>query len=378
MANKRTRRLWPFIVIPALVILLLGGYALSAGGRAKLQRWLGGEETAEPFEKGKEPEPENPEESDGEDPAVEPFNPGGDKTEEKDIKEQPPADEPEKTPIIYVGQRLTIPGKSAGSAPSTASSQVITGGQLASSSGNKEIALTFDSGWEYTHCLPLLKVLDDYNVKATFFPRADWLKDHPDLGREIVRRGHTMGNHSKTHPEMTENKMSAAGIREEMRQSTRIIEEICGVRPYLFRPPYGAYDSRLLKILAEEGYPYTIMWSIDTIAGTPGIRKVDEGNAHRRRLHRQLGSKNEAKKNNGIVLMHSGGDSAGHPRRALPRIIEGLNSQGYSFTTVDKMLPAPDSGGQTVYTVQKGDTLYSISRRYGVTVQQLIEANNLQ
>ena len=59
MANKRTRRLWPFIVIPALVILLLGGYALSAGGRAKLQRWLGGEETAEPFEKGKEPEPEN-------------------------------------------------------------------------------------------------------------------------------------------------------------------------------------------------------------------------------------------------------------------------------------------------------------------------------
>jgi len=382
LANKRTRRLWPFIVIPALVILLLGGYALSAGGRAKLQRWLGGEETAEPFEKGKEPEPENPEESDGEDPAVEPFNPGGDKTEEKDKKEQPPADEPEKTPIIYVGQRLTIPGKSAGSAPSTASSQVITGGQLASSSGNKEIALTFDSGWEYTHCLPLLKVLDDYNVKATFFPRADWLKDHPDLGREIVRRGHTMGNHSKTHPEMTENKMSAAGIREEMRQSTRIIEEICGVRPYLFRPPYGAYDSRLLKILAEEGYPYTIMWSIDTIDWDAGNkRKVDgkETLIDEDFIVNRVLKNSEAKKNNGIVLMHIGGDSAGHLTvKALPRIIEGLSSQGYSFTTVDKMLPAPDSGGQTVYTVQKGDTLYSISRRYGVTVQQLIEANNLQ
>ncbi len=73
--------------------------------------------------------------------------------------------------------------------------------------------------------------------------------------------------------------------------------------------------------------------------------------------------------------MHIGGDTAGHLTvPALPRIVKGLREQGYSFTTVDKMLPPP---GQVTYTVQKGDTLYSISRRYGVSVQQIIKANDL-
>lgn len=381
MAKKKTKKVWMILLVLILVPLLFAaGYAFSTGDAGKqLRQWLGVKETA--VTPGDDDGPAPPGESGDENtdgkPAKEPedeTSPPGPDDKKPDGQEAKPGD-PEDVPVIYVGQVLTIPvsGGSGGSGRSI----LIEKGTV--SPGSKQIALTFDSGWEYTHALPLLNILDRYGVKATFFPRADWLKTHPDLGREIVKRGHTMGNHSKTHPDMTEKaKISEAKIREEMRESTRIIQEVCGVRPYLFRPPYGAYDTRLLDILGEEGYPYTIMWSVDTIDWDAGNMRsvggkqtlIDEDFIVNRALNNAS--------NNGIILMHIGGDTAGHLTvPALPRIIEGLRDQGYSFTTVDKMLPPPASGGQSSYTVQKGDTLYSISRRYGVSVQQLIDANNL-
>ncbi len=376
MAGKNSNQRWKIILVLILVPLLFAaGYAFSAGGAGeKLRQWFGGEVTAPP---DGENEPETAGDPDGENSGeIEPGSEASEPPKEGEGNSQE-AKDPDKTPIIYIGQRLSIPGTGGNS---TASSRVITSGTVAPASGKKQIALTFDSGWEYAHCIPLLEILDQYGIKATFFPRADWLKDHPDLGREIVRRGHTMGNHSRTHPDMTKDKLDAAEIRKEMRQSTEIIEEICGVKPYLFRPPYGAYDDHLLKILAEEGYPYTIMWSIDTIDWDAGNKRkvggketlIDEDFIVDRVL-----KNSDQNKNNGIVLMHIGGNTAGHLTvPALPRIIEGLRSQGYSFTTVDKMLPPPASTA-VVHTVQKGETLYSIARRYGVSVAQIIETNNL-
>ncbi len=380
MPRKRNNQKWMILLVIILVPLLFAaGYTLSSGNAGEqLRRWFGMEGTIAPSSDGDETV--NPAEPDnnnfGEIPAEErPCIEPSEATQDEEGPANPESDEdnPGKTPVIYVGQVLTIPvtgGSSSGK------SQVIEQGTVAADV--KQIALTFDSGWEYTHAEPLLNVLNQYGVKATFFPRADWLKTHPDLGQKIVKGGHTVGNHSKTHGDMTKEKMSAAKIREEMRESTRIIKEICGVDPYLFRPPYGAYDSQLLEILAEEGYPYTIMWTVDTLDWDAGnTRKVggkdtliDEDFIVNRALTKAS--------NNGIILMHIGGHTSGHLTvPALPRIIEGLRDQGYSFTTVDKMLPPPATGGKTTYTVQKGDTLYSISRRYGITVQQLIDANNL-
>ena len=61
---------------------------------------------------------------------------------------------------------------------------------------------------------------------------------------------------------------------------------------------------------------------------------------------------------------------------SLPQIITGLRDKGYTFHTVEKMLPSSHAN-RTVHQVKKGETLYSISKRYGVTVQQLIDINDL-
>ena len=239
------------------------------------------------------------------------------------------------------------------------------------SSGGKQIALTFDTGWLFEQTIPLLNVLDQYDVTATFFTRALWVEDHPDLGREISKRGHSLGNHSLTHPHMKE--MSAAEIRAEIRESTEIIQRVTGVTPYLFRPPYGEYNSTVLEILAEEGYPYTIMWSVDTLDWAAGTTMTVEGKQvliDTEFIINRVLNKASA---NGIVLMHVGGPST---VEALPRIIEGLRNQGYTFATVYEMLPKPETG-PIYHTVKSGETLYSIAKRYGVGIEEIIAYNQL-
>ncbi len=304
-----------------------------------------------------------------------PANPSG-QTPEDPLPEPdpqtPPADHPGETPaddplppasetVIYTGQSLVIP--LAGETSEGGASQVINRGTLPT--GSRQIALTFDSGWLYEQTIPLLDVLDQYSVTATFFPRALWVKDHPDLAREIVFRGHTVGNHSLTHSHMRE--LSADQIRQEMRQSTDIIQSTTGVRPYLFRPPYGEYNQQMLDILGREGYPYTIMWTVDTHdwADEIGGKTVTVDYVVNRVLENACP--------NAIMLMHVGGPKT---VQALPRIITGLRDMGYTFATVDKLLPPPHDN-LTIHVVKPGETLYSISQKYGVTVQQIISANNL-
>ncbi|EEG78631.1 polysaccharide deacetylase family protein [Dethiobacter alkaliphilus] len=273
------------------------------------------------------------------------------------ISPQPPEGrvEPE-TPAIYVGQQLIIPF-SENDSPSI--SKVVNEGIL------KQIALTFDAGWYYDQTIPLLDELDKYNVKSTFFPRALWVRDNPDLTREIVNRGHIVENHSLTHADMSQ--MNETEIREELGESTRIIEEITNRRPYLFRPPYGAYNERMLKILAQEGYPYTIMWTVDShdwaheIGGKPITADY--------LVNRVLDNSSP----NGIILMHVGGYNT---VKALPRIITGLMHQGYRLVTVNEMMPAPTPSSR-IHTVNQGETLHSIAEKYGVTVEEIIAANGL-
>ncbi|MFH5835267.1 SH3 domain-containing protein [Proteiniclasticum sp. C24MP] len=207
-----------------------------------------------------------------------------------------------------------------------ASSTVITRGLVSASA--KQIALTFDAGWEFATTIPLLNMLDQQGVKATFFLRALWVSDHPELAKEILKRGHSIQNHSLTHPHM--NEMTEAEIRKEFTDSTAIFRNVLGITPTLFRPPFGEYNSTVLKVAGEQGYKYTVMWSIDTVdwATTHNDVTVDADYIIDRVLSKVT--------DKDIVLMHI---AYMKTVEALPEMIQTLKDRGYTFKTVPQMVP---------------------------------------
>lgn len=243
----------------------------------------------------------------------------------------------------------------------------------------KRIALTFDTGclrerkpgytthlgWILEPAMKILDVLDQYNVTATFFPQATWLEDYPEVGQEIVSRGHSIGNHTLTHIYFAEIEYDE--IIDELRESTRIIEEVTGCRPYIYRPSFGYYTDYHRQIFTREGYPYTLMWSVITQDsyryGVWGELVTPNYIAERALNYADDG---------GIILMHSLPQTA----RALPMIITSLRDEGYKFVTIYEMLPPPPENlGQTIYLTRKGDTLESIAGLFGITVEEIMEVN---
>jgi|LSQX01.2.fsa_nt_gb peptidoglycan/xylan/chitin deacetylase (PgdA/CDA1 family) len=356
--KKKQKRRWVFLII-LLVVAGLIIYGLFYHGSDGTE----GEGPESPLPPSQEePVLEEPDEGPGDDP-----EPGEKPVTDPEEKDPVSGSEPEKEPsgskyTIYAGQQLIIPVNGNGEA---AESIVINSGII--SSEEKQIALTFDAGWLFDQTIDLLNVLDDYQVKATFFLRGKWVEDHPDLAKEILKRGHSVENHSLTHGHMKQ--MTDEEVRNEMVMSTKIIQEVAGYRPYLFRPPFGEYDNRILRILAQQGYPYTVKWTVDSLDWAEELngQKITEQYLIERVLR--------GASDKGIVLMHVGGYQTVN---ALPEIIEGLRKDGYKLVKVNDMFPPLQGQTPKIYTVEKGDTLSSIARKYGTTVEEIVKANSLQ
>lgn len=192
----------------------------------------------------------------------------------------------------------------------------------------RTMAITIDAGWLYEDTMDILNVLDKNGVKATFFLRAYWVRDNPDLARAIKARGHVIGNHSTTHGHMTQ--MTEEAIRWEFTEAKRIFKDVLGEGTTLFRPPFGEYNDRVLRIAGEEGFRYSVMWSIDTHdwAETLNNRTVDVDYIIRRVL--------DLRDDRDIVLMHIAYDKT---PRALEVLLPKLKSEGVRFVTLKEMLP---------------------------------------
>ena len=197
----------------------------------------------------------------------------------------------------------------------------------APTTGNKVIALTFDDG-PGPHTAHLLDILDQYGAKATFFLIGSKVSGQASIVRSIQARGHQLGNHSWSHPELP--KLPVDQIASEIDRTNDAIKQATGVTPAILRPPYGAVNGVVLEQLRLRGMS-SILWSVDT-------RDWADRNSDIVCSRAVAGARPGA-----IILMH---DIHQTSVGAVPCILSALKQQGYSFVTVQGLLGnmAPGAG----------------------------------
>ena len=184
----------------------------------------------------------------------------------------------------------------------------------------KMVSLSFDAAWGNEDTQQLIDILGRYNVKVTFFVVGEWVDKYPESVKALADAGHEIMNHSSDHAHF--NSLSAAEIVADINACNDKIEAITGVRPTLFRPPYGEYDDHVITAVRGMGME-PIQWDVDSL----DWKELSAGEITQRVTSKvQPGS---------IVLFHN---AALHTPEALPGIIEALLQEGYSFVPISQIL----------------------------------------
>jgi len=191
------------------------------------------------------------------------------------------------------------------------------------------VALTFDAGADRGYAEQILDILRQEQVPASFGMTGLWASQNSDLIQRMVEDGHEFINHTWDHRSFTGysagRPMGVGERRVELDRTDEFLMPLIGrsTRP-LFRPPYGDLDAGVLKDVADDGYDYTIMWTVDSFGWNhlPGPGIVD------RCLSRA--------EPGAIYLFHVGIES--EDGLVLGTIIQGLRERGYSFVTVSDLL----------------------------------------
>ena len=186
--------------------------------------------------------------------------------------------------------------------------------------GDNKIAISFDAAWGGDKTEKILDILDEYGVKTTFFMVDIWTQRFPDLVKEIIARGHEIGNHSTTHPKMST--LSRDQIRQELDTMADNAQALTGVRPILFRPPYGDYNNDVVLVARASGY-VPVQWSVDSLDWkNKGVQPLID-----------RATKNV--KSGDIVLFHN--DSK-YILDALPTILKSYREQGFTVVPISELL----------------------------------------
>ncbi len=191
---------------------------------------------------------------------------------------------------------------------------------------DNRIALTIDAAWSDDKTSFILDELDRQGVKATFFLCGVWVDAYPEHVREIVERGHELGNHTQTHPHM--NKLSADGIAGELKALDDHVEAITGKRSVLFRAPFGEYNDLVVTSVRALGYE-PIQWSVDTQDWKKG-----------RSAQTILDTVFSKLSSGAIILCHNNGYTI---EEYLPALITRAKELGYEFVTVGELLLEGDT-----------------------------------
>lgn len=184
----------------------------------------------------------------------------------------------------------------------------------------KQVALSFDAAWGNEQTDDLLQILDKYKVKATFFLVGNWVDKYPESVKEIAEKGHDIGNHSDTHPHMTQ--MSTSDMTGQIQSCNEKIKKITGKTPTLFRAPYGDYNNDVVKSVNGCNM-YCVQWDVDSLDWKdPTPEQITKNVVNKL-------------KDGSIILMHNG---AKNTPEALPMVIEGIKEKGYEIVPISQIL----------------------------------------
>lgn len=226
---------------------------------------------------------------------------------------------------------LTISAAYVGALPDTVS--VVSGKRelpiYCVNRDDNKISISFDAAWGGDKTLGILDLLDEYNIKTTFFLVDIWTQKYPELVKEIVARGHEIGNHSTSHPQMS--KLNETQIAKELNTQADNVLAIAGVRPVLFRPPYGDYNNRVITTARAQGF-VPIQWSVDSLDW-------------KNRGAQEIINRATKVKSGDIVLFHN--DSQ-YILDALPAVLKYYAENGYSVVPISEILLT----GETTIDIQ--------------------------
>ena len=196
--------------------------------------------------------------------------------------------------------------------------------------GRNVAALTFDDGPDPDVTPLLLEVLRRHGVQATFFVAGAKAKQHPELIREILSRGHTLGNHSYHHDPLLMLR-SRTRLKEEIARTQDLLANFA-VRPLTFRPPVGITNPRLNGVLRELGM-YCVTFS---------CRAFDRGN---RRIEKLAMIILKKVRPGAIILLHDvtprGGGGIVQWLTEMERMVSGLKTRGYEILPLSELIDRP-------------------------------------
>ena len=184
----------------------------------------------------------------------------------------------------------------------------------------KVVSLSFDAAWGNEDTQQLIDILGKYNVKATFFVVGEWVDKYPESVRALHDAGHEIMNHSSDHAHF--NSLSTDEIIADLNTCNDKIEAVTGVRPTLFRCPYGEYDDHVINATRSIGME-PIQWDVDSL-DWKDLSAAD--------ITKRVTSKVQP---GSIVLFHN---AAKNTPAALPGIIECLLQEGYTFVPISEII----------------------------------------
>ena len=189
----------------------------------------------------------------------------------------------------------------------------------------KVIYLTFDAGYENGNTEPILDALKKHNAPATFFVVGHYLESAPELVKRMVEEGHTVGNHTYHHPDMS--KISdQASFQKEMDDVAALFKEVTGKEMVkYYRPPQGKYSETNLEMAKELGYQ-TFFWSLAYVDWYQDQQPTKE-----EAFDKLLGRIHPG----AIVLLHSTSQTNGE---ILDELLTKWEEMGYTFKPLSELI----------------------------------------